>query len=400
MRCSTVVSCPTMQHDRDQHEHDHEQHEQHQHDHARARATTSMSTTTPEPGGLVGRLRHLVAPHSHDAAVAMDSELETSRRGMRALLLSFVALIVTAALQALVFLVSGSVALLVDTHPQRRRRAHRGADRGRVHPRPPGRQPVATPTATAGPRTSRASWWWWSSRRPPCSPPTRRSAGCPTRSDARPPRAAGPGRGDRLPGQRAGRAVPDHRRAPDRLGRAGGRRAARPYRRLHLARGRAQRAGGLGRLRRADAIVGPAHHGGGARGAARRRARRLPAADGRRRPGAGRPGRARRPAHRRRAGRRRRAAALDRPPAPGRAGDRRRRRAHRRRRPTSIAEAPSTGCCTTCPGCTPLWCTPTRPVTRTTSPGTTESRETERHRAPRPGSWRAQDRGVTVRPSR
>jgi Co/Zn/Cd efflux system component len=64
---------------------------------------------------LVGRLRHLVSPHSHDAAVAMDSELETSRRGIRALLLSFVALTITAALQALVFLVSGSVALLVDT---------------------------------------------------------------------------------------------------------------------------------------------------------------------------------------------------------------------------------------------------------------------------------------------
>ncbi len=45
----------------------------------------------------------------------MDSELEASRRGMRALLLSFVALSVTAALQAVVFLVSGSVALLVDT---------------------------------------------------------------------------------------------------------------------------------------------------------------------------------------------------------------------------------------------------------------------------------------------
>ena len=66
-------------------------------------------------GGLVGRLRHLVTPHSHDAAVAMDSELETSRRGMRALLLSFLVLMATAVLQALVFLVSGSVALLVDT---------------------------------------------------------------------------------------------------------------------------------------------------------------------------------------------------------------------------------------------------------------------------------------------
>lgn len=45
----------------------------------------------------------------------MDSELETSRRGMRALLLSFLGLTATAALQGLVVLVSGSVALLVDT---------------------------------------------------------------------------------------------------------------------------------------------------------------------------------------------------------------------------------------------------------------------------------------------
>jgi len=64
---------------------------------------------------LLGRLRHLVTPHSHDAAVAVDNELEASRRGMRALLLSFLALLVTALLQLAVFAVSGSVALLVDT---------------------------------------------------------------------------------------------------------------------------------------------------------------------------------------------------------------------------------------------------------------------------------------------
>ena len=65
--------------------------------------------------GILDRLRHLVAPHSHDAAVALDSELESSRRGMRALLLSFLALMVTALLQLAVFAISGSVALLVDT---------------------------------------------------------------------------------------------------------------------------------------------------------------------------------------------------------------------------------------------------------------------------------------------
>lgn len=108
-----------MQHDRDQHEHDHEQHEQHQHDHDQHEHEHAdhdqHEHDHAEPGGLLGRLRHLIAPHSHDASVAMDSELETSRRGMRALFLSFVALMVTAALQALVVVASGSVALLVDT---------------------------------------------------------------------------------------------------------------------------------------------------------------------------------------------------------------------------------------------------------------------------------------------
>ena len=72
-------------------------------------------------GTAVARLRHLVTPHSHDAALAVDNELEASRAGMRALFWSFIGLLVTAALQALVFLVSGSVALLVDT-------IHNGAD--------------------------------------------------------------------------------------------------------------------------------------------------------------------------------------------------------------------------------------------------------------------------------
>ena len=85
----------------DQHEHQHDDHD-HDHDH-------------DGPGGLLARLRHLVTPHSHDAAVAMDSELESSKAGMRALLLSFLALMVTALVQLAVVAISGSVALLVDT---------------------------------------------------------------------------------------------------------------------------------------------------------------------------------------------------------------------------------------------------------------------------------------------
>src|SRR4051794_41732945 len=61
------------------------------------------------------RLRHLLTPHSHDSAVAVDSALESSSRGIRTLLVSFAVLAVTAAVQALVAAVSGSVALLGDT---------------------------------------------------------------------------------------------------------------------------------------------------------------------------------------------------------------------------------------------------------------------------------------------
>lgn len=65
--------------------------------------------------GVRARLRHLLTPHSHDAAVSLDRELEASKRGMRALLLSFLGLTATALLQLGIFLFSGSVALLVDT---------------------------------------------------------------------------------------------------------------------------------------------------------------------------------------------------------------------------------------------------------------------------------------------
>lgn len=104
------------------HDHDHGQDQDHDHGHHHGHDGHDGHDDDHDDGhdhdaptGLGGRLRHLVSPHSHDAAVAMDSELETSRRGMRALLLSFLALTATAALQAVVFLVSGSVALLVDT---------------------------------------------------------------------------------------------------------------------------------------------------------------------------------------------------------------------------------------------------------------------------------------------
>ena len=57
----------------------------------------------------------MVRPHSHDSAERVDSALEGSRRGVRAVWLSFAGLMASAVAQAVVVGVSGSVALLGDT---------------------------------------------------------------------------------------------------------------------------------------------------------------------------------------------------------------------------------------------------------------------------------------------
>jgi cation diffusion facilitator family transporter len=61
------------------------------------------------------RLRHPFTPHGHDSAERVDAALEASRRGMRTLGWSCLALLVTAAAQLAVVLLSGSVGLLSDT---------------------------------------------------------------------------------------------------------------------------------------------------------------------------------------------------------------------------------------------------------------------------------------------
>jgi cation diffusion facilitator family transporter len=61
------------------------------------------------------KLRHLIRPHSHEAADRVDSALEASAEGMRALKISFAALAATAAIQAAIVALTGSVALLGDT---------------------------------------------------------------------------------------------------------------------------------------------------------------------------------------------------------------------------------------------------------------------------------------------
>ena len=67
------------------------------------------------PAGLIGRLKSIFAPHSHDSADSVDRALESNARGIRAVKISLVALLATSAFQVLIVLITGSVALLADT---------------------------------------------------------------------------------------------------------------------------------------------------------------------------------------------------------------------------------------------------------------------------------------------
>ena len=83
------------------HEHDGDEHDDgHAHVHAR---------------GLKGALLSIFAPHSHDSTDSLDTALESSARGIRAVKISFAALMATTVLQTAVIVASGSVALLADT---------------------------------------------------------------------------------------------------------------------------------------------------------------------------------------------------------------------------------------------------------------------------------------------
>jgi cation diffusion facilitator family transporter len=86
-------------HDHEHHDHDHHDHDPHDHDHER---------------GWLARLRHAVRPHSHEAADKIDTAMEASAEGMRALWISLAVLAATAAVQAVVVALSGSIALLGD----------------------------------------------------------------------------------------------------------------------------------------------------------------------------------------------------------------------------------------------------------------------------------------------
>src|SRR5262245_52702869 len=94
------------------HDHDHDHGNGHDHgDHHHGEDGHSHE----HGGGLWSRLSHLVTPHSHDTATKVDTAMETSREGLRALWISLAVLGATAVLKAIVVAFSGSVALLGDT---------------------------------------------------------------------------------------------------------------------------------------------------------------------------------------------------------------------------------------------------------------------------------------------
>ncbi len=65
--------------------------------------------------GLRGAIDDVFRPHSHDAADNLDTALEANRQGIRAVKISFVALLATAVIQVVIIVATGSVALLADT---------------------------------------------------------------------------------------------------------------------------------------------------------------------------------------------------------------------------------------------------------------------------------------------
>lgn len=81
----------------------HDEHDDHGHDHDAAGS------------GLRGWFKSLYAAHDHSHAEGIDTALETSAEGIRALKISLVGLGITALLQAVIVVISGSVALLSDT---------------------------------------------------------------------------------------------------------------------------------------------------------------------------------------------------------------------------------------------------------------------------------------------
>ena len=95
-----------------QHRHDHDQNHDHEHSHGHVH---DHDHGNEHPTGVRGFFYGWFVPHSHDAADSIDDALEASTAGIRAVKISLILLAITATLQIVVVIVSGSVALLADT---------------------------------------------------------------------------------------------------------------------------------------------------------------------------------------------------------------------------------------------------------------------------------------------
>jgi Co/Zn/Cd efflux system component len=93
------------------HLHPHGDHTGHAHDHH----GHSHGADHDHPKGLRGAIKEIFAPHSHDAADSVDSALESSAAGIRAVKISLLILGLTAVAQIVIVIISGSIALAADT---------------------------------------------------------------------------------------------------------------------------------------------------------------------------------------------------------------------------------------------------------------------------------------------
>ncbi len=97
------------------HEHSHSHDQEHRHDHGHHEHHPARRTRRARLARWRHQVSHLLTPHSHEAADKVDSALEASAEGLRTLWISLGCLAATAAVQAVIVLLSGSVALLGDT---------------------------------------------------------------------------------------------------------------------------------------------------------------------------------------------------------------------------------------------------------------------------------------------
>lgn len=102
----------------EQHSHAHSDGHGHDHPHGHAHSD-GHDHDHPHGSGIWVAFKHglseLFGTHSHDHAESIDTALESSERGIRALIISFTGLMVTAVIQAGIVFFTGSVALIADT---------------------------------------------------------------------------------------------------------------------------------------------------------------------------------------------------------------------------------------------------------------------------------------------